>query len=104
MRLVLAALRGNFVLGLLTNGNTYPERCGLPDTFKFAVFGQDHGTRKPDPALFRIALVRAGCAAHQLLHVGDSLGNDVGGARAAGVRSVWLNPTGAANDSPHVPD
>ena len=101
---VLAVLRGRFRLGLLTNGNTYPERCGLPDTFDFAVFGQDHGTKKPDPKLFQVALQRAGCARRQLLHVGDSLANDVGGARAAGVRSVWLNRDRRGNDTPHVPD
>ena len=104
VRPALAALRGRYVLGLLTNGNTYPERCGLPDTFDFAVFGQDHGTKKPDRGLFRIALDRAGCAPHQLLHVGDSLANDVAGANGAGARSVWLNRTGRANDTPHVPD
>ena len=102
-RPALEALRGRFVLGLLTNGNTYPERCGLPETFDFAVFGQDHGTKKPDPKLFRIALARAGCAPHHLLHVGDSLENDVGGANGVGARSVWLNRTGRANDTTLVP-
>jgi putative hydrolase of the HAD superfamily len=104
VRPILRALRGSFRLGLLTNGNTYPERSGLPDTFDFAVFGQDHGTKKPDPSLFRAALSAAGCAGHQLLHVGDSLPNDVGGARGAGIRSVWLNREGRRNDTPHVPD
>jgi putative hydrolase of the HAD superfamily len=72
--------------------------------FDFAVFGQDHGTKKPDPALFRVALERAGFPADQLLHVGDSLPNDVGGAQSADVRSVWLNRPGRANDTPHRPD
>jgi HAD superfamily hydrolase (TIGR01549 family) len=103
-RPVLEALRGRVRLGLITNGNTYPDRCGLPGVFDFAVFGQDHGTKKPDPALFRIALEHAGCGPHQLLHVGDSLANDVAGARSAGARSVWLNRASGANHTPHRPD
>ncbi|MGL5390279.1 MAG: HAD hydrolase-like protein, partial [Shewanella sp.] len=35
---------------------------------------------------------RLGVPLGQLLHVGDSLHADVGGARRAGCQSVWLNP------------
>ena len=45
----------------------------------------------------------AGCAPYRLLHVGDSLENDVAGANGAGARSVWLNRTGRANDTSHAP-
>src|SRR5262249_36822198 len=38
---VLSLLRGNYRLGLVTNGNTYPERCGLPGLFAFTIFAQD---------------------------------------------------------------
>jgi len=102
-RPALKALRGRFSLGLLTNGNTYPERCGLPGTFDFAVFGQDHGIKKPNARLFHIALARAGCEPHQLLHVGASLENDVAGANGVGARSAWLNRSGRANGTAHVP-
>ena len=87
----LDALRGNYTMGLLSNGNTYPERCGLAGYFQFAVFAQDHGIQKPDPLLFQIAIERAGCAKRQLLHVGDSFRNDIIGAKQAGIKSVWLN-------------
>ncbi len=100
----LDALRDRFALGLLSNGNSYPERCGLGGRFRFVVFSQDHGIEKPDPRLFGVAIERAGCARHQLLHVGDSLRNDVAGARGAGVRSVWLNREGKANGTGVAPD
>lgn len=87
----LSALRENYIIGLLSNGNSYPERTGLPGIFQFVVFSQDYGIEKPDPKIFRIALEKAGCSNEQLLHVGDSLSNDVVGAKAAGIRSVWLN-------------
>ncbi len=100
----LDALRDRFTLGLLSNGNSYPERCGLGGRFRFVVFSQDHGFEKPDPRLLEVAVRRAGCAMHQLLHVGDSLRNDVAGARGAGVWSVWLNREGRPNDTGIAPD
>ena len=35
----------------------------------------------------------------ELLHVGDSLNNDVAGANEAGAQSAWLNREGLANDT-----
>lgn len=87
----LNALREKYTLGLLSNGNSYPERCGLEGIFQFVVFSQDHGIEKPDPRLFLIALNEAECSKRELLHVGDSLQDDVVGAANAGIRCVWLN-------------
>jgi len=100
----LDALARRYRVGLVSNGNTYPERCGLAGRFHFVLFAQDCGYSKPDPRMFACALKRAGCPAGQLLHVGDSLTNDVQGARDAGIRAVWLNRTGAPNDTDVVPD
>ncbi|SIM81283.1 HAD family hydrolase [Micromonospora cremea] len=49
---------------------------------------------KPDRAMFRRALAALELEAHEVLHVGDSLTADVGGAHAAGIRSVWVNHRG----------
>ena len=100
----LEALQGYYTMGILSNGNTYPERCGLGGYFQFVVFAQDHGIQKPDPRLFEIAIGRAGCTKSQLLHVGDSFQNDVIGAKQAGVRSVWLNREGGNNETGKQPD
>ena len=100
----LNALQRHYMMGLLSNGNTYPERCGLGDYFQFVVFAQDYGIQKPDPQLFEIAIERAGCTKRQLLHVGDSFQNDVIGAKQAGVRSVWLNRQRTDNETEHQPD
>ncbi|UCH42827.1 MAG: HAD family hydrolase [Dehalococcoidales bacterium] len=87
----LNELQGKYTLGLLSNGNSYPERCGLECIFQFVVFSQDYGVEKPDPEFFQIALKEAGCSKEQLLNVGDSLNNDVIGATDAGIKCVWLN-------------
>ena len=87
----LKALRGKYTLGILSNGNSYPERCGLEGMFQFVVFSQDHGVEKPNPRLFQIAVEKAGCSKQQFLHVGDSLQDDVMGAINVGIKCVWLN-------------
>ena len=97
-------LAPHFKLGLLSNGNTYPERCGLDGRFAFVVFAQDVQVVKPDPRIFQVTAERAGCELSEMLHVGDSLKNDVVGARHAGVPCVWLNREGVPNDTETQPD
>lgn len=100
----LDRLAPHFKLGLLSNGNSYPERCGLEGRFAFVVFSQDVQIRKPDRRIFEITARKAGCPVDELLHVGDSLKNDVSGANEAGAQSVWLNREGKANEAEIRPD
>ncbi len=95
----LDLLGRRFLLGLISNGNGYPERCGLGERFAFVVFSQDVGVEKPAPGIFHAACRRAGCDPQELLHVGDSLESDVLGANEVGAVSVWLNRGGASNAS-----
>ena len=97
-------LAPHFKLGLLSNGNTYPERCGLEGHFGFVVFSQDVRIEKPTRKIFEITAQRAGCELAEMLHVGDSLENDVAGARNAGAHSVWLNRESVPNDTEIRPD
>jgi HAD superfamily hydrolase (TIGR01450 family) len=51
---------------------------------------------KPEPPLFHIALERMGVPGSAAAMVGDSLAADIAGGRAAGLRTVWYAPAGAA--------
>ncbi len=95
----LDQLAPHFKLGLLSNGNSYPERCGLEGRFAFVVFSQDVRVRKPDRRIFEIAAREAGCPLDELLHVGDSYENDVLGAYGAGAKTVWLNREGMESNA-----
>jgi FMN hydrolase / 5-amino-6-(5-phospho-D-ribitylamino)uracil phosphatase len=95
----LDELASCYMLGLLSNGNGYPEQCGLPGRFAFVVFAQDVGVAKPDPAIFLTTCRQAGCHPHELLHVGDSLESDVQGANGVGATSIWLNREGMPNST-----
>ena len=81
VRPALESLAPDYRLGLLSNGNSSAKALGIGDLVSFEVFAQDYGgIEKPDPRLFMIALREAGCAPHELLHVGDSPESDVAGA------------------------
>src|SRR5437868_1237910 len=49
---------------------------------------------KPHRLMFQRALERLGLEAHDVLHVDDSDVDDVGGAKAAGLRVAWVNRNG----------
>jgi putative hydrolase of the HAD superfamily len=53
------------------------------------------GEPKPSPAVFDEALRLAGVGAGEAIHVGDSVDNDIAGARAAGIRAVLVDRSGA---------
>ena len=50
------------------------------------------GVAKPDPRIFEMALDALAVPAAHAIHVGDTPGADVDGARAAGVRPVLVDP------------
>ena len=100
----MSNLKRRYRIGMISNGNSYPERSGLPDTFHFVVFAHECGFAKPDPRIFELALARSGSRPEHVLHVGDSLENDVWGANNCGLRSVWLNRDRKTNETDIVPD
>jgi putative hydrolase of the HAD superfamily len=72
------------------------ERAGLWELIDGAVSSASVGAAKPAPAVFLAALELAGCGPAEAVHVGDSMANDVGGARAAGIRAVLVDRSGHA--------
>jgi FMN hydrolase / 5-amino-6-(5-phospho-D-ribitylamino)uracil phosphatase len=100
---VLRRLRQDHLLAALTNGNADVFRLELGELFHFAVSAADVGAGKPDPAMFRTACARAQVAVDEVLHVGDSPEHDIAGARAAGIRCVWLNRSGNSWPDGHEP-
>lgn len=100
----LTVLRERYRLSVISNGNSHPERCGLKGIFDFVILSQDYGVEKPDSRIFLIALEEAGCSRRALLHVGNSLENDIRGAVKAGIRCVWLNMEGLDSDTDIKPE
>lgn len=78
--------------------------AGVPGQFDPIVSSGTEGIRKPDPGIFRRAVERARVAADEAFHIGDLRFTDALAARAAGLRSAWLNRegTGFGDDPPEI--
>ncbi len=68
------------------------EAAGLGGLFDLTVDSHLVGCKKPDPAIFRLALERLGVEAGEAAFVGDSYAHDALAARAVGMRAVLLDP------------
>ena len=52
---------------------------------------EDAKSYKPRTELFNLALQKSGLNSGEILHIGDSISNDVEGAAKAGIKALWLN-------------
>ena len=50
------------------------------------------GVKKPNPEIFRYALVSAFCNPNESIMIGDDLPVDILGAKAIGMHQVYFNP------------
>jgi YjjG family noncanonical pyrimidine nucleotidase len=100
---VVRRLSGSHRLLLLTNGLAEVQRprfaaAPIRDCFAEVVISEEVGLAKPDPAIFDLALERAGNPERSaVLVVGDGLSSDIAGGAAAGLDTCWFNPEGAGN-------
>jgi len=60
-------------------------------SFDLIVTSEDCRAYKPRPEPFEEALSMLGLSGEEVLHVGDSLGSDVRGAKALGIPVLWIN-------------
>ena len=95
----LSALRGQRLV-VVSNWDCslagWLRGAGLLEHVEAVVTSAEVGAAKPDRAIFEHALELAGARPGEAVHVGDSLDNDVAGARAAGIRPVLLARDGPA--------
>ncbi|MDQ7819259.1 MAG: HAD family hydrolase [Armatimonadota bacterium] len=96
---VLEALRRRGLrLGLLSNASSHLfvveccRRLGLAPYLDPIVSSAQVGWAKPDPRPFEVILSAWALAASEVVMVGDTLQADVAGARAVGMRAIWLRP------------
>jgi len=105
VRRLLERLAGRTIVGVVTNNQVVEQEekldfLGLRHLVKFMVVSEGVGVAKPDPAIFRIALRRAGARPEETVMIGDSWTSDVAGARSAGIRPVWFNRFHLARPEP----
>ena len=82
-------------LGILSNFDSrlfsVLQGLGLNSYFSSVTISTQAGAAKPDPKIFAIALAKHKCLPEAAWHIGDSIVEDYQGAKAAGLRGIWIN-------------
>ena len=106
-RALLSRLARRFRLGIVSNfyGNlvTVCHNAAIRPLFGAIVDSAQVGATKPDPRIFQCALDALGVAPADAVFVGDSPTRDMAGARAIGMRHIWLAGEGALGAVPCCP-
>ena len=86
------------LIGLISNSHrsldAFQEHFELDELIDVAVSSSQHGYMKPHPSIFEAALKLAGVSAGEAMMVGDSLTQDIDGARRVGMRGVLVRRSG----------
>lgn len=90
-RAALERCAARYPLAAVTNGTADVARLGLAGLFAAHVNAIHAGAPKPAPAIFRRAAEALGVPCAAIVHIGDDPIGDVAGARACGMRTIWLN-------------
>jgi putative hydrolase of the HAD superfamily len=89
----LTALK--YRLGILSNFPPHLEDIlkghDLHRYFDFFVVSSVVGMEKPEPAIFELAIVKAGCPKEKILYVGDDPDDDIRGAQRVGLQVILLD-------------
>lgn len=98
-------------LGVISSAVYHPfliwslEKFGILDAFQHVITSASAGFYKSRPELYFHAADLLSVAPNNVVHVGDSLRFDVGGAQRAGMGTVWLRHDGQSrDDTSPVPD
>lgn len=92
---VEALHRSGMKTGILTNGNVQVQNAkidalGIRDALDMIVISEAVGLKKPDPAIFALAVAKLGVEAASTLFVGDNPEVDIIGAANAGLQTCWF--------------
>lgn len=100
-----------YKLGLICNTGRTPgfmlrkllDDYDILKYFDSALFSDETIIRKPDIGIFEKSLRELRADKQQTVHVGDNWENDILGAQAAGIKTVWISPESQGQvDSPVI--
>jgi FMN hydrolase / 5-amino-6-(5-phospho-D-ribitylamino)uracil phosphatase len=87
----LTRLKSRYALASLTNGNADLGRIGLEHLFALSLNARQIGAAKPARHCFERLAQALALEPAQVLYVGDDPHLDVLAARAAGLKTAWMN-------------
>jgi HAD superfamily hydrolase (TIGR01549 family) len=91
--------RRGYRLGVISNWDAPTlhaqfDRFGMTPFFESILPSYEVEANKPDEHFFRTALDSMQVTPERAIHIGDSFGCDVVGARGVGITPIWVNPDG----------
>ena len=109
---VLHQLRKTHRLGIISNIWSKKDiflkefdKIGIRDLFDIIVFSSDYGWIKPSTKLLNKAIDFFDVEREKIVYIGDHIMRDVGGAKTAGLSTVWINRRGRQlNENMAIPD
>lgn len=95
-RMLIALREFGIRLGIVTNGEAefqsrHIAALGLKDLVDAILISETEGLRKPDAEIFTRAAQRLSVTTRDCLFVGDNPVNDILGAHAVGMRTLWFH-------------
>ena len=96
-RELLEYLKPRYPLSILSNGFAEVqfrklEASRISGYFQHVILSEEAGATKPDPAIFRYALNKAGITAREALFIGDNFDADIEGAFRSSIDQIYFNP------------
>jgi len=93
----LSYLQEKYSLHIITNGfeelqHQKLDNCNLRKYFKTITTSEEAGVKKPETAIFELALRKANARVNESLMIGDDLEVDVAGAKGTGMDTLFFNP------------
>ncbi|UCE43899.1 MAG: HAD family hydrolase [Candidatus Bathyarchaeota archaeon] len=96
---VLKSLHNRYRIGLISNSGVTPgknlrkvlKQQSVLRYFQCTVFSDEVGYHKPHHTIFRRAVKKLQVRADEVIHIGDFPESDIVGAKAMGMKAVWLN-------------
>ena len=103
---LIEKLSDQYEIALVSNfyGNlaSVIQDFGLGRCFRTVVDSSVVGLRKPDPAIFQLAIDRLGLPAEEITVIGDSFKKDIEPARTLGCNAIWLRGSSWDNSDQQI--
>ena len=96
---LLEYLSGRYTLHIITNGFEEVQHLKLRNSridhfFETVTTSEEAGVKKPHPAIFELAMEKAGALATESVMVGDTFEADIEGAHRKGMQTIFYNHRG----------
>ncbi|MDR2600070.1 MAG: YjjG family noncanonical pyrimidine nucleotidase [Oscillospiraceae bacterium] len=99
----------NYILCVVTNGLIEIQKPKVINSkigkfFTHIIVSEEVGAHKPNPLIFNTLLERLCLSPCDVIMIGDSLKNDIQGAKNVNIKNIWYNPEKNQNNTNIIPD